>query len=601
MFFYEAFTTFEINITHEKTIIMKLKSLFLWLLVIIGAVSCKYDDGELWDKVNSLDDRLTNIENQLTQMNTNITSMGAIVNALEGNVYVTSVTETEDGYTIAFSDGTIASITNGAAGKDAPVIGFDKDADGKYYWTQTIDGVQSWLTDADGNKIPVTGNDAVTPQLKVGTTGYWMISYDNGLTFTEVLDEGGNPVKALGEDGDSWFGDVSYDPTSGILTLVINGETIELTAGEPTGIPTDVQAGTPPTILAGEETFTMPTSISALSIDPNNSRVGRFNLAGIRTNTGEWLELYGTGDEKQNVWVEINGKQKGIKVINGEEVATRSRSNSPVSKAKADIIFLVDNSGSMSEEANKVAEEIIRWSDKLSQTMDVKFGCVGIDHRYINGALNITDAVTLSEYLNCSSGVRRTQHYGESMTHVPADMADLKQKAQGYTNAGGECGGIMLHYADENFTFREGANRFYVYFTDEPNQPGGNAPWSVLTVNKDSGDYNWDSSKGVIYTVYSGLNLYGDPHGWQNWYVKEDPTLFSTYTGGQIIETTGAFEISLDELPVTGAITQSFIIQFNITPDLTVGGVYDVTILIYSSDGSIKSQYTYEDIQLIAA
>lgn len=181
-------------------------------------------------------------------------------------------------------------------------------------------------------------------------------------------------------------------------------------------------------------------------------------------------------------------------------------------------------------------------------------------------------------------------------------MADLKQKAQGYTNAGGECGGIMLHYADENFTFREGANRFYVYFTDEPNQPGGNAPWSVSTVNKDSGDYNWDSSKGVVYTVYnSGLNLYGDPHGWQNWYVKEDPTLFSTYTGGQIIETTGAFEISLDELPVTGAITQSFIIQFNITPDLTVGGVYDVTILIYSSDGSIKSQYTYEDIQLIAA
>lgn len=61
-------------------------------------------------------------------------------------------------------------------------------------------------------------------------------------------------------------------------------------------------------------------------------------------------------------------------------------------------------------------------------------------------------------------------------------------------------GGIMLHYADENFTFREGANRFYVYFTDEPNQPGGNAPWSVLTVNKDSGDYNWDSSKGVVYT-----------------------------------------------------------------------------------------------------
>ena len=145
---------------------MKLKSLFLWSLMIIGAVSCKYDDGELWDKVNDLDGRLTNIEGQLTQMNTDITSMGSIVNALEGNVYVTSVTETENGYTIKFSDGKTATITNGTAGEDAPVIGFDKDTDGKYYWTQTIDGQQDWLTDGDGNKIPVTGKDAVTPQLR---------------------------------------------------------------------------------------------------------------------------------------------------------------------------------------------------------------------------------------------------------------------------------------------------------------------------------------------------------------------------------------------------------------------------------------------------
>lgn len=210
---------------------MKLKSFFLWSLMIIGAVSCKYDDGELWNKVNDLDDRLTNIEGQLTQMNTNITSMSSIVNALEGNVYVTSVTETENGYIIKFSDGKTASITNGTAGKDAPVIGFDKDTDGEYYWTQTIDNQQNWLTDENGNKIPVTGNDAVTPQLKVSTTGYWMISYDNGLTFAEVLDENGNPVKAVGEDGqdgsdgasgtngDSWFSNVSVENDEVIFVL----------------------------------------------------------------------------------------------------------------------------------------------------------------------------------------------------------------------------------------------------------------------------------------------------------------------------------------------------------------------------------------------
>lgn len=201
---------------------MKLKSFFLWSLMIIGAISCKYDDGELWNKVNDLDERLTNIEGQLTQMNTNISSMSSIVNALEANVYVTSVTETENGYTITFSDGQTASIANGTAGKDAPVIGFNKDTDGKYYWTQTIDGQQDWLTDENGNKIPVTGNDAVTPQLKVSTTGYWMISYDHGLTFVEVLDENGNPVKAVGEpgaSGDSWFSNVSVENGEVIFVL----------------------------------------------------------------------------------------------------------------------------------------------------------------------------------------------------------------------------------------------------------------------------------------------------------------------------------------------------------------------------------------------
>ena len=490
-----------------------------------------------------------------------------------------------------------------AEGTDAPIISIEE-YEGRYYWVRIVDGVQDWLTDKLGNRIPVTGDDAVTPLLKVNAVGYWMVSYDNGLNYTEILDQYGNPIKAVGQDGTSgtpWFDDVRYDSVTGVLTIIINGEIIELVTGEPTGIPSDALAGIPPIVEDGSETFVMPTSISPMSLDPENSRIGRFNLAGIQIGTGEWLQLFGTGEENQNVWVEINGVQKGIKVINGEEVQVRSRSASPITKAKADVVFLVDNSGSMSEEANKVAEEIIRWSAKLSQTMDVKFGCVGIDHRYINGALNITDVNTLSEYLNQFNGTNRTQHFGATMSIPPSDMDLLKARAQNYVNAGGECGGIMLHFADENFTFREGANRFYVYFTDEPNQPGGNAPWSVLTVKETSEYYNWNASKGVIYTVYSGKDLYGDPHGWTNWLREEDPCLFSTYTGGQILETTGAFEISLDDLPVTGAITQSFIFTFNITPDLTVGGMYDITIIIYSTDGSVISKYTYENIQLIAS
>lgn len=252
---------------------MRTKHLWLWMLLAIVAISsCKYDDTDLWNKVNSLDDRLTNIEESLTKMNTDISAMSSIINALEGNVYVSEVTETKDdsgnvtGYVIKFSDGTAATIANGkdgadgadgmngtdgkdgVNGKDAPVIGVKKDVDGKYYWTQTIAGETTWLSDEAGNKMPVTGADAVTPLLKVNAEGYWMISYDGGLTYEEMLDEAGYPVKAVGkdgqdgqngadgqdgangQDGDSWFTDVEVIEKGGVRFLVItfNGEKIEL-------------------------------------------------------------------------------------------------------------------------------------------------------------------------------------------------------------------------------------------------------------------------------------------------------------------------------------------------------------------------------------
>ena len=219
---------------------MKTRSIWLWVLLLVTAISgCKYDDADLWNKVNSLDDRLTNIEEQLTQMNTNISSISTIVNAMDDNLFITSLEKTDNGYSIKFNNGETATLTNGkdgAAGKDAPVIGFD-DFEGKYYWTQTIDGEQSWLTDEAGEKIPVTGADAVTPQLKVNTEGFWMISYDSGLTYTEMLDDAGNPVKAVGEDGkdgedgvdgidgsdgdngDSWFSNVYVDDDKVVFVL----------------------------------------------------------------------------------------------------------------------------------------------------------------------------------------------------------------------------------------------------------------------------------------------------------------------------------------------------------------------------------------------
>lgn len=215
---------------------MRTKRLLLWMLLVIGAVACKYDDDALWDKVNSLDDRIASLEERLNQMNSDITSMSTIVNALENSVTVSNVKSNEDGsHEITFSDGKKITIKNGKDGVDAPIIGIDQ-SDGVYYWTQTVQGTKSWLTDAEGNKIPVAGASAITPRLKVGADDYWMVSYDNGVSYTRILDDNGKPVKAVGRDGadgsdgsdgDSFFRDVKVE--DGELVMVLgNGTELRL-------------------------------------------------------------------------------------------------------------------------------------------------------------------------------------------------------------------------------------------------------------------------------------------------------------------------------------------------------------------------------------
>lgn len=188
---------------------------FIILLALSSfmAISCseEYDDSELWDKVNSLDDRITSIEEQIESMNKNIGNLEEIVDALKNRLYITKVSDLSDGYVITFSDGSQIEITDGkdgTNGKDAPVIGV-RLYNGKYYWTQTINGKTDWLYDNDGNIIPASGMDAATPLLKVDSDGYWIISYDNGNSYTAVRDENGNKVKAAGEDGNTFFESVN--------------------------------------------------------------------------------------------------------------------------------------------------------------------------------------------------------------------------------------------------------------------------------------------------------------------------------------------------------------------------------------------------------
>ncbi len=187
--------------------------LFLALCLAAGAAVACYNDTALKSDIADLQGRVKTLEELVRTANGNISSLGGLVDALNGKVYINSVTETSDGYIIKFSDGKTATITNGKS----PVIGVAIHQ-GVYYWT--LDG--EWLLDAGGQKIPVTGNDALAPQLKIDG-GDWYVSTDGGKTWTKL-------GKATGEDGDSMFKSVSSDESFWFFVLA-NGDTIKIGRG----------------------------------------------------------------------------------------------------------------------------------------------------------------------------------------------------------------------------------------------------------------------------------------------------------------------------------------------------------------------------------
>ncbi|MGM9736859.1 MAG: PL29 family lyase N-terminal domain-containing protein [Candidatus Cryptobacteroides sp.] len=165
------------------------KTIFSMLAAAAVVCSCT---GDLEDRVDSLESRVDALE---TKVNDNVSSIAKLVEAASKAVTVTSVVSSEDGYTINFSDGTSAVITNGKDGSDGkdgadgkdgvtPSIGVAEEG-GVYYWT-----VNGEFLLNNGQKVPVTGQngsdgkDGKNPQLKI-ENGEWYYSFD-GTEWTKV-------------------------------------------------------------------------------------------------------------------------------------------------------------------------------------------------------------------------------------------------------------------------------------------------------------------------------------------------------------------------------------------------------------------------------
>ncbi len=184
-------------------------------------------------------ERIAWLQAKCDTINRNIKSMRTLVDALYDNDYVISVNQSETGYRIVFRKGGSVEIFNGKEGKDGndgidgtsgldgengkdgedgkngidgedasvPVISIKQAEDNQWYWT--LDG--ELITDSEGKLIPVYGENAVIPQLRLAL-GRWQISYDEGENWYDA-------GQADGMNGDTLFAEIYTTDTQVVFNF----------------------------------------------------------------------------------------------------------------------------------------------------------------------------------------------------------------------------------------------------------------------------------------------------------------------------------------------------------------------------------------------
>lgn len=168
------------------------KYCLLLLVALLSLASC----ADL-DEVNS---RLDRLEADVRDLQSAIEALQRAYN--DGKIIsrVDPIDEGTGGWKVTFSDASTIRLINGADGHDG-VDGKDgvdgEDGRDGQDGRDGHDG-EDGHDGADGHD----GVDGVTPYLMVDQDGYWCVSYDKGATFSRLMDNQGNPIKAQGPQGE---------------------------------------------------------------------------------------------------------------------------------------------------------------------------------------------------------------------------------------------------------------------------------------------------------------------------------------------------------------------------------------------------------------
>ena len=197
-------------------------SFLLTAFALFTLAACNTDD--LRDDVDNLKGRVESLEAQINLLNDNMT---AIKRLLEGGQTITEITQTNGTYTLKLSGGETVTLTQGSAGEIK-------------YPEISVNDEGQWVVNGEvltQNGVPVQavgtpGNDGITPKFRLTDDGsYWQVSYDNGTSWQDVLDESGNKVSAVnngssgGSSTDTFFESAGIDESGDFFVIQLKGQT----------------------------------------------------------------------------------------------------------------------------------------------------------------------------------------------------------------------------------------------------------------------------------------------------------------------------------------------------------------------------------------
>ena len=174
------------------------------------AVGCS-DLNDIKDRLDSAESRLEALETQVNILKGNLETLTKLKEY--HTIKAVEFDESTSTYEITLTNGEKINLYQGSIGFYSPVMTIDEEG----YWKMSLTSADGTVIEEkhilnNGEKVSAVGEKGITPQFRIDSSENWEVSYDEGATWTDVLNEAGQPVKATPNDSaDNYFEDVTIE------------------------------------------------------------------------------------------------------------------------------------------------------------------------------------------------------------------------------------------------------------------------------------------------------------------------------------------------------------------------------------------------------